>query len=172
MDNLEPFKVVGGVFLAAALVITLFIGGKRYLRRLPPASAYPIQTAFLFCIIFTMGILLVSLGNPFFYSFGAALVIVGLSIWFPERSLALFAACLPILLGYSVFSVLCGLRDGEPIFTAKKMSDVSFGVYMMIWVFGMLFSWQRWSSGRFASGAHTPKSPEPTATVPPIFKKP
>ena len=169
MDNLAPFKIVGGLLLASAFVIAIFIVGKRYVRRLPPAMSYPIHTLLSSYIHFTIAIVLVSLGSPFFFPFGVALAIAVVSLWLPERLAIIFAVVLPLMLGYTLLSIFSGLQAGEPIFKIQKISDISMGINMVVWFFGMLFVWHRWKSGRVISGD---KLPEPSATVPPVLRKP
>lgn len=148
MEGLGPLQIVGVILLASAVFVAVWLLGSRLLDRLPAMRPLPIQSMFTYCMLFTVGIILICTRASALLPLGILLSFVGLAIFLPEDLLMRFLGVFLFLALLSLLTVLQQLRTDQPLFQPHRLSVWLSGVFALMWGMGILFAWRRWLTGR------------------------
>ena len=148
MNELGPLQIIGVLFLASGALIGAWYVGRRLLRKWPPMMPLAVQSMFMYCALFTIGIILISTQAYALLPLGIVLSFVGLAIFLPEPLAARLLGVFFLLLSFSLLAVLNQLLDEQPLFKPQKLSVWFAGAFALVWGMGILFAWRRWLSGR------------------------
>jgi hypothetical protein len=156
----EPLILVGKLGLAVSFFILLSFFGRKFVDRLPPMPAATVQALLLYIFIFTCGVGILSCGSTISTIAGAAVSLLGISLFLPESAVIRligifvlsFGLCLGTFLGWGF----------EPFLHLQKPMEFSCSqsVAMIFWGLGVLFAWRRWHLGRRAAGQNSDLPPK------------
>jgi hypothetical protein len=156
MDQLDPLSLVGVLLLASGALVAAMVFGKKAVSRMPAMLPVPVQSFFLYCMFFTIGIALLGIGGSFLLPLGTALVALGLSFFLPEAWAARLLGSFLILLGLSLLALLQYVTGSEALIRPRQgLSDRRAEAVLFLWGICVLFAWRRWSSVRLAPGKAT-----------------
>jgi len=148
MNELSPFQIVGLILGASFGLTAIWWLSKKWISGLTPMYPLPIQTLFLYCTVFTTGILVLSTRAPGAWVYGLLLCFTGLAIFLPEQKALRFAGLYLLLLVMSLLDVWGRLQMDDPFFQPKKINEWWAGGFGLIWGLGVLFIWHRWHTAR------------------------
>jgi hypothetical protein len=144
----EPLLIVSGILAAGlALIVTWFVA-TRFLRRCPRMMPLPVQSMFVYCTLFTVGIALLSTRASLLVAFGLVFAFIGVAMFLPETVVIRLTGLFLLLLCVALLSVLNQLRVDAPMFQPRPLTVWSASAFAMLWGLGILFAWRRWSEGR------------------------
>jgi hypothetical protein len=143
----EPLILAGKLGLAVCFLILISFFGRKFVDRLAPMPVSPVQTLLLHIFIFTCGAGMLSGGGTIGFLFGAAVSLLGLSPFLPERAVIRLFGIFVLLLGLSLGTFL---ESGFDLFL-RPQKPTEFGwtqsVTMIFWGLGVIFAWRRWQLG-------------------------
>lgn len=161
METLTPFQIVGLILGSALGLLAVWLLFKKWVVKLPPMYPLPIQTIFIYFMVFTSGVLVLSTRSPGSMAYGLLLCFVGLSIFLPEQTALRFAGIYLLLIIMCLLDVWGRLQINEPFFQPRKMTEWWAGGFGLVWGLGILFAWHRWHTGRTANMKDAEDPPNP-----------
>ena len=149
MDSAVDNKELIIVSCLAAVVLTLaFCFGPTIVRRCPRMLPLPVQSWFMYCALFTLGIGLLGTRASLLVPFGIVFAFVGIAIFLPEKIVLPFVGPFLFALCIALLSLLHQLRSGTPLVQPQRLSLTSASVFVLLWGVGIAFAWRRWWDSR------------------------